>query len=172
MSAVATPAPEEYAPGYSGYVGQVGAENVLEALERNGAETAALARGLPNEKGDYRYAEGKWSVKELIGHIIDGERIFAYRVLRIARGDTTPLPGFEQDPYVANGNFAARTLADLADEFETVRYATLSLLKSLDETAWSRRGVASENTVSVRALIYILAGHEIHHVKILRERYL
>ena len=166
------PTKEEYAPDYAGYVGQVGAENVLEALARNGVETAALARGWPAEKGDYRYAEGKWSVKELIGHIIDCERIFAYRILCVARGDTTPLPGFEQDPYVANGNFAARTVADLADEFETVRRATLSLLHSLDETAWTRRGVASENEITVRALAYIIAGHEIHHVKILRERYL
>ena len=172
MTATAKPAPEEYASDYAGYVGQVGAENVLEALARNGAETAALARGWPAEKGDYRYAEGKWSVKELIGHIIDCERVFAYRALCIARGDTTPLPGFEQDPYVANGNFAARTVANLADEFESVRRATLSLLHSLDETAWARRGVASENEITVRALAYITAGHEIHHVKILRERYL
>jgi uncharacterized damage-inducible protein DinB len=172
MTATAKPTSEEYAPAYAGYVGQVSAENVIAALENNGAETLALVRGLSAEKGDYRYAEGKWSVKELIGHITDSERIFAYRILRIARGDATPLPGFDQDPYVVNGLHATRTLASLADEFETVRGATLSLVKSLDETAWARRGVASDNEISVRALIYITAGHEIHHVKILQERYL
>jgi hypothetical protein len=108
----------------------------------------------------------------LVGHLIDAERVFAYRALRFARGDRTPLPGFEQDDYVAGGNFDARTLADLTDELEQVRRATLALLRPLDAERWRRTGTASDNEVSVRALAHIIAGHELHHLRILRERYL
>jgi uncharacterized damage-inducible protein DinB len=169
--AAARPAPNEYAPYYEGYVSLVEGD-VLETLERQGAETAALLGRLTEEQGDSRYAPGKWSVKELVGHVIDAERVFAYRALRIARGDRTPLPGFDQDPYVANSNAAGRTLPSLADEFSHVRASTLALLRSLDDAAWSRSGVASDNEVTVRALAHIIAGHETHHIKILRERYL
>ena len=129
-------------------------------------------RSIPSEKGDYRYAPGKWSIKELLGHVIDGERIFAYRALRFGRNDQTALNGFEQDDYVAAGAFDKRELSDLIDEFEEVRRATIHLFRGFDETAWTRRGVASENEVSVRALAYIIAGHELHHMGVLRERYL
>ena len=167
----ARPDASEYAAYYEKYVSLVEGD-VLETLARQGAETAALLGGISEEAANSRYEPGKWSVKELVGHVIDGERIFAYRVLRFARGDQTPLEGFDQDPYVAAANSDARTLASLAEEFAHVRASTLALLRSLDAAAWARRGTASDNEVSVRALAYILAGHEAHHVRILRERYL
>jgi hypothetical protein len=170
-TAAARPAPTEYAPYYERYVSLV-AGDVVETLERQGAETAALLRGLTEEQGDVRYEPGKWSVKELIGHLIDTERILSYRLLRVARGDRRPIEGFDQDPYVANSNAGARTVSSLADEFGHVRGATLALVRGLDDAAWSRSGVANENEVSARALAYIIAGHEAHHVRILRERYL
>jgi hypothetical protein len=167
----ARPAASEYAPYYEKYVSMIEGD-VLETLERQGAETASLLGGLSEDAGRSRYEPGKWSVKELVGHVIDTERVFAYRALRFARGDRTPLEGFDQDPYVAAGNFDARTLRSLADEFHHVRASTLALLRSLDDAAWARGGPANGHEVTVRALAYILAGHEAHHVRILRERYL
>jgi uncharacterized damage-inducible protein DinB len=171
-SAAARPAPDEYAPYYERYISLVPEGDVAETLERQAAETAALLRGLTEEQGDARYEPGKWSVKELIGHLSDTERILSYRLLRVARADRTPIEGFDQDPYVANSNAGARTLQSLAGEFARVRAATLALVRSLDDAAWSRVGVANENEISVRALAHIIAGHEAHHVGILRERYL
>ncbi|HEX9000196.1 MAG TPA: DinB family protein [Blastocatellia bacterium] len=167
----ATPAKDEYAPYYEKYTSLVPEGDIVAALEQQPAATLALLRSLSEEQGNHRYAPEKWSIKELVGHVIDTERIFAYRALRIARGDTTPLPGFEQDGYITNGNFDARRLSDLAAEFETVRQSTLFLLRHLSDEAWARRGVASENEVTVRALAHIIAGHELHHLEILRSRY-
>jgi hypothetical protein len=127
---------------------------------------------LSEEQGNSRYEPGKWSIKELVGHINDAERIFGYRALRIARGDQTPLPGFEQDDFIAGANFDACTLADLTTEFELIRRSNLAMFKQLGDEAWVRRGTASDNTISVRALAYIIAGHEVHHLNILRSRYL
>jgi hypothetical protein len=168
----AKPAMDEYAPYYSKYTSLVPEGDIVATLTQQVDATLVLLRGLPEEQGSYRYAPEKWSIKELVGHVIDTERIFAYRALRIARGDTTPLPGFEQDGYITNGNFDGRQLSDLASEFETVRQSTLFLLKHLNDEAWLRRGVVSENEVSVRALAHIIAGHELHHLEILRSRYL
>jgi uncharacterized damage-inducible protein DinB len=174
MSAPAPARPEhdEYAPYYEKYVSLVPDGNIVATLERQATATLALLRGVTEEKASSRYEAGKWSVKEVLGHITDGERIFAYRALRFARNDQTPLPGFEQDDYVRAADFDARTFASLVAEFESVRAATLTLLRSFDDAAWQRRGVASDNQVSVRALAHIIAGHELHHVGILRERYL
>ena len=175
MSAAAPagrPEPNEYASYYETYISKVSGADVLETLERQGAETAALVRGLAEERGAHRYEPGKWSIKQLVGHISDGERLFSYRALSIARGDRAPLPGMEQEEWMANVDFDARTLADLLDEFEAVRASTLHLLRHLSPEAWARRGVASDNEVTVRALAYIIAGHEAHHVGILKERYL
>lgn len=171
-TAPARPGSDEYAPYYEKYISRVPEGGIVETLRRQSADTLALLRSLSEEQAASRYEPGKWSVKELVGHICDGERVFAYRALRFARNDSTPLPGFDQDPYVAAGNFDARTIRDLADEFESVRAATLSLFASLDEEAWARRGAANDTPVSVRALAHIIAGHELHHVGILRERYL
>lgn len=162
----------EYSPYYERYVSLVPAGDVAETLERQHAETQALLGGLSEGQGGSRYEPGKWSVKELVGHLVDSERVFAYRVLRFARGDRTPLPGFEQDDYVRGGGFDSRTLKDLAAEFAAVRGATLALLRSLDEAAWARTGTANDAEVSVRALAHIIAGHELHHINILRTRYL
>jgi hypothetical protein len=174
MSATAPagrPGASEYAPYYERYVSLVEGD-VLETLERQAAETASLLGGISETAAGARYEPGKWSVKELIGHVIDTERIFAYRALRFARGDRTPLEGFDQDPYVAAANSDARTLSSLAEEFAHVRASTLALFRGLDAEAWARGGTASDNEVTVRALAHILAGHEAHHIRILRERYL
>ncbi len=174
MSATAPARPEsnEYAVYYERYVSLVPEGELIETLERQAAETLALLRTLPEERGAHRYEPGKWSVKQLVGHISDGERLFAYRALSIARGDRAPLPGMEQEEWMAGVDFDARTLADLAEEFEAVRAATVHLLRHLSPEAWARRGTASDNEITVRALAYIIAGHEAHHISILRERYL
>ena len=170
--APARPAPDEYAAYYERYISLVPEGDVVETLERQGAETLALLRGLSEEQGAHRYEPGKWSVKQLVGHVSDGERIFSYRALAFARGDSQALPGMEQDEWMAGVDFDARTLSSLIDEFESVRAATLHLLRHLSPEAWARRGTASDNEVTARALAYIIAGHEAHHVRVLRERYL
>jgi hypothetical protein len=170
--APARPGRNEYASYYEMYVSLVPEGGVVETLERQGAETLALLRSVPEERGAHRYEPGKWSVKQLVGHVNDGERLFSYRALSIARGDRQPLPGMEQDEWMAGVDFDARTLADLAEEFEAVRSATVQLLRHLSPEAWARRGTASDNEVTVRALAYIIAGHAAHHVRILGERYL
>src|SRR5262249_48679154 len=131
-----------------------------------------LLGGVSPERADFRYAPGKWSIKEVVGHVIDTERIFSYRALRFARNDKTPLPGFEQDDYMPYTNFAQRELSDLAREFEHVRQATLFLFRNLDAAAWERRGTASGGELTVRAMAYVTAGHEIHHRTILQTKYL
>jgi hypothetical protein len=134
--------------------------------------TQALLRSLPASVSTYRYAPGKWSVNEVIGHLMDSERIFDARALRFARNDATPLPGFEQDDYVRNSNFDSYPLAELASELASLRKSTVFLFKHLSEDAWVRRGVANGAEVSVRALAYIIAGHELHHREMLQTRYL
>ncbi len=171
-TAPARPGKDEYAQYYEKYTSLVPEGDVVETLERQLAETLALLGSVDEERAATRYEPGKWSIREVVGHIIDAERIFAYRALRFARGDRTELPGFEQDGYIEHGDFDARTLRDLAEEFEHVRRATLKLFANLSDEAWLRRGVASDNEISVRALAYILAGHEAHHVNILQTRYL
>lgn len=170
--AQAKPATTEYASYYEKYISLVPNADIVDTLEQQKQDTLKLLRGLTAEQADSRYAPDKWSIKELVGHVIDAERIFAYRALRFARGDENPLTGFDQDPYVRNGSFANRTLEDLAKEFEYVRSGNILMLRGFDDAAWNRRGVASENEVSVKALVYIMAGHELHHMGILRTRYL
>ncbi|HET7250561.1 MAG TPA: DinB family protein [Gemmatimonadales bacterium] len=169
---IARPGTDEYAPYYGTYIGKVPDGDLRAMLASQLAETLALIRSIPESRGGHRYAPDKWSIKGVLGHLADSERIFSYRALRIGRGDTTPLPGFEQDDYVPMGNFDARTLRDLADELAAVRQATLHLFAHLDQAAFERRGTASGKPVSVRALAYIIAGHELHHVGILKTRYL
>jgi uncharacterized damage-inducible protein DinB len=166
------PDAREHAPYFGKYIALVQGDNVVTALETQVAETLALLRGLSEAQGVLRYAPEKWSVKQVIGHLIDAERIFAYRALRIARGDQTPLPGFDENSYVANADFDALRLRDLTDEFACVRQASLHLFKHLTDAAWLRRGVSNNNEISVRALAYIAAGHELHHRGILQTRYL
>ena len=161
----------EYAEFYANYISKVPGTDVLGVLEAQRLQMLHLFAGRSERDGSFRYAPGKWTVKEVLGHITDTERIFTYRALRIGRGDITPLPGYEQDDFVKNGGFAARTLADLVEEFGAVRSASIMLFRSFGEEAWSRRGVANQKEVTVRALAFITAGHQIHHRMILEERY-
>ena len=169
---VARPQADEYAAYYEKYVSLVPDGNIVELLEQQLEKSLAVFGGLSEEQGNYRYAPDKWSVKELLGHISDTERIFAYRLLRFARNDKNALAGFEQDEYIANAGFDSCRLSDLVKEFEFVRRSSIALLRHLPQAAWLRQGVASENPVSVRALAYMLAGHELHHLNVLSERYL
>ncbi|HEX8920994.1 MAG TPA: DinB family protein [Pyrinomonadaceae bacterium] len=171
-AAATQPQTTEYNHYYQKYLSLVPEGDVVATLSRQLEDTLSLLRGLSEEQANSRYAPDKWSVKEVVGHVLDSERIFGYRLLRFARNDQTALPGYEQDDYVRAGNFDKRSLTDLADEFEHVRRANLFLLRSLDDEAWLRRGVANDSEVSVRALAYILAGHETHHKQMIRERYL
>jgi len=168
---VARPQADEYAPYYDRYISMIQGEDILNTLDQQRRQMMLLLSCRDEEEGDFRYAPEKWSAKEVLGHICDTERIFAYRALRISRADATPLEGFEQDDYVRNGPFAQRPVADMVEEFSAVRRATLSLFRVLDEAAWMRRGIANKNEVSVRALAYIIAGHELHHRRILEEKY-
>jgi hypothetical protein len=165
------PTAAEHAPYYTKYLALVPEGDLLTILRGQGAATQALLAGLDDIRALSRYAPGKWSVKEIVGHVTDSERVFAYRALRIGRGDATPLPSFEHDDYVKVGGFDQRPIAELAAELAAVRAATLPLLASFDASAWLRIGTASGHPVSVRALAAITAGHERHHVGILREKY-
>jgi uncharacterized damage-inducible protein DinB len=171
MSLTTRPDATEHVPYFGRYTTLVPDGSIAETLRKQRDETAALLARVPAALESHRYAEGKWSVREVVGHLADAERVFAYRALRIARGDETPLPGFDENQYVPAGRFEARTLASLAAEYQAVRESTLQLLEGLDEAALPRRGTASENPVSARALFWIVAGHERHHVALLRERY-
>ncbi|HEX8846806.1 MAG TPA: DinB family protein [Pyrinomonadaceae bacterium] len=171
-SSIGRPDAAEYVPYYHKYVSLVPDGEITGLLSRQMDETLALLAKVSEEQAGFRYAPDKWSIKELVGHLIDSERIFAYRALRFARNDKTSLPGYEQDDYVREASFDERSLRDLAAEFSDVRRATLSLFENLGEAAWGRSGAANDSAVSVRALAYIIAGHELHHVGILRDRYL
>src|SRR4051812_28466375 len=146
------PGSEEFAPYYDRYISRVPEGDVVMTLRNELEETLKLCRGLSEVQSNLRYAEGKWSIKEVIGHINDAERIFACRALRFARNDSTPLPGFEQDDYMPNASFSNYPFQEIVDEFQHIRLSTLSLFSHLSPEAWDRRGVASEAPVSVRAL--------------------
>jgi len=165
------PADDEYLPYYGKYISKVAGDDALAAIVRQSEETAALLHRVDEERSTFRYAEGKWSVKQVIGHVADGERVFAYRALRFARRDTTPLPGFEENDYAANGGFDERPFSDIALEFRAVRAASIALFAGLSPDALLRRGKANDAVVSVRALAWIIAGHEVHHRTLLLERY-
>jgi uncharacterized damage-inducible protein DinB len=168
---IARPGPGEYAPHYDRYIALVPGSDILGTLDSQRRQMMLLLSGRDESDGDLRYASGKWSAKEVLGHVCDTERIFAYRALRISRGDQTPIEGFEQDDYVRNGPFARAPLAEIIEDYIAVRRATLTLLRNLDEAAWARRGVANNNEITVRALAYIIAGHELHHRRMLEEKY-
>jgi hypothetical protein len=180
MNTIATtpfrPQPGEYDPYYDRYISLVEdndqGNDILATLDKQRRKTVLLLSGRTEADGDLRYAPEKWSLKEVLGHLNDTERIMSYRALRIARNDTTPIEGYEQDDYVRNGPFVRRPLADLIEDYIAVRRATLSLFRNLDEIAWTRQGVANKNEISVRALAYVIAGHELHHRRMLEEKYL
>ena len=170
--AIPRPAADEFTPYYGKYIAKVPDGDLCRILTDQLADTLVLIRSMPEARGTHRYAPGKLSIKEVLGHVCDSERIFSYRALRIARGDATPLPGFEQDDYVVAGHFESRTLKDLAAEFSHLRQANLLLFGSLDEAALLRKGQASGADITVRSLVYLIAGHERHHIRVLQERYL
>lgn len=168
---ITKPAAGEYAPYYGTYIGKVQPDNLMEALHLHTEKFTAFIQSIPEAKANYAYGPDKWTVKEVLLHIIDAERIFAYRALRFARNDNTELPGFDEDKYVPQSNAGARTLTSLAEEFAAVRQATLMLFHSFDETAFMRTGIASNKPMSVRALGFVIIGHAEHHRLVMEERY-
>lgn len=173
MTALSVPRPaaDEAAPAYQSYIAKVPGENVGQQLVDQLAEVERRFGALDDRAALARYAPDKWSVKEVLGHLTDAERIFSYRLLRIVRGDATPLPGFDENSYVPAGRFDARPLSALLAEFRAARISTTALVGGIPSTAWSERGTASGKPVSARALIYIVLGHVAHHLGVLRERY-
>ena len=165
------PAADEFAPYYGTYITKVPDGDVVRTLHGQIAQTLEYLRAIPESRGGHRYAPGKWSIREVVGHLADAERIFAYRALRFARGDSTPLASFDENAYVTNARLDERPLASLIDEYEAVRGATVAMFDGLFPDEWIRAGEASGKRMSVRALAWVVAGHELHHVEVLRTRY-
>ena len=165
------PGVEEYPKAYSVYVERATDPDIVSTLRGQLADTVDLLRGLTEVKAAIRYAPGKWSVKEVVGHMIDTERIFSTRLLKFARGERVSLPGFDQDEYVAAADFDNRTLRSLVHEYEHVRKSNLALFESLSADAWQLSGTANDASFTVRSIAYIIAGHERHHLMVLRDRY-
>ena len=161
----------EYAPFYAGYVARVPEDDILAVLAAQKGVIGVLARSLPEAKQSYRYAEGKWSVGEVLSHLIDGERVFGYRAFCFSRGERAALPSFDENEYVSAARAGDVPLVALADEFAAVRDSNLAFLRRLGADAWTRTGTASGQPISVRALAWIMAGHPRHHLAVLRERY-
>jgi hypothetical protein len=170
MQRIGHPDSSEYAPFYAGYIARV-TEEPLAALDTQGRQTAQFLARVPPAKATHRYADGKWTVADILGHIADTERVMTYRSLRIARGDETPLAGFEQDDYVRTAHADQRAWTELVQDLATVRAGTLALFRGFADDAWARHGTANGSRVSVRALAHIIVGHERHHLEILRTRY-
>ena len=166
------PLPAEYPAYYKSYIDLVETDNVIKELSDQIIDVQKLISGVPEEKESFAYAPGKWTVKEVLGHIIDTERIMAYRALRFSRKDKTALSGFDEDKFVANANFNKRTLYDLAHEFGVVRESNIALFKHFDETALSELGNANGKEISVRSLLFVIAGHTTHHLNVIKKKYL
>jgi uncharacterized damage-inducible protein DinB len=169
---MARPQPNDYAAYYETYVGKVKGDSAKDIISTYSKPMMEFYTSLPDSKADHAYADGKWTVKELLQHIIDAERIFSYRALRIARKDQTPLPGFDENTYAPASRASQRSLQSLKDEFEAVRKSTDILLNTMDEDQLSQRGTASNNPVTANAIAFIIFGHMLHHKQILEERYL
>jgi DinB superfamily len=165
------PEPDEAAPFYHGYIDRVVGENITQQLGDQLDRIELLFRNVDDAAALFRYAPGKWSVKEIVGHLSDTERIFAYRLLRISRADPAPLAGFDENAYVPAGAFDERSLSSLLEEFRSVRLATITMAEGLPPVAWTRKGQASGKSISTRAIAYILVGHVAHHLAVLEERY-
>jgi hypothetical protein len=165
------PRPDEYDVAFERYVSRVQETDILAALERQPAELAATLASVPSAGEEYRYAPGKWTIRGVVGHMLDAERVFGYRALCVARGDKASLPGFEENDYAANAGYDRRTLASLAEEFTSLRVSHVLMLRHVDDAGWVRVGLANELPVTPRALAYILVGHVRHHLAILREKY-
>lgn len=166
------PTADEFAEYYGRYVAAVPDGPIIESLEAQGRETAEVLAQVAETGGGFRYAPGKWSLKEVVGHVIDSERMFAMRALAFARKDPAALPPFDENEYAAESGADARTVSELLEEFEGVRRASVLLFRGLGPDAWSRRGIANEREFSVRGLAWIIAGHSVHHLNVIEERYL
>jgi uncharacterized damage-inducible protein DinB len=165
------PEPDEYGDFYKDYIELVGNENVIQALIQQGQQTYAVIKRLTDEETSYRYQDDKWNVKEIIGHLVDTERIMAYRALCISRGEQNPLPGYDHEEYVQNADFSNRSLQSISTEYDALRNANISMFNSFSSDQVTRTGIANDISVSVRALAYIIAGHERHHMNVLEEKY-
>jgi uncharacterized damage-inducible protein DinB len=173
MNSLPPPATNEYAPFYEDYVQRaIAREDVISALQGQLAELHSALAPLTDQQAHYKFGPTEWSIKEVVSHLTDAERVFSYRLLRISRGDKTPLPGFEQEDFVRESGADGIPLSDLLSEFEYLRRANILAIRNMSEEAASRFGIASDATVSARALIYILVGHVEHHMACLREKYL
>jgi hypothetical protein len=166
------PERSEYDPYYEKYISLISEDDLIGVLGGQAAEISDLFQGVPEENGAHAYEEGKWTVKEVLGHLIDGERMFAYRIFRISRGDKTPIEGFEQDGYIENGHANGRSFTDLLEEFRLQRGANMLFFRNLRDEDWLQVGTANQVEISVRALAFIMAGHIRHHIRILKEQYL
>jgi uncharacterized damage-inducible protein DinB len=166
------PLPGEYAEGYAPYLAAAPEGDPLGLLQAQAAEVTELYGGLSEAQGSYRYAAGKWSLKDLLQHLSDAERIFAYRCLRIGRGDATPLPGFDENTFAASAAADARSVVQLLADFQAARLGSLTLFQSLGNRAWDQRGTTNGRELTARSIPYICLGHAAHHLKIIRERYL
>lgn len=166
------PAKTDYAEYYQKYIDLIEGDDIIHILVSLNNEASDVFNSFPQSKGNFAYAEGKWTVKEVAGHMMDTDRIFAYRALAIARGERQPLPSFNQDEYVKNGKFGNRELSDLTYEYRLVRESNLLMFKGFDQSVYSNRGIAAGNEVTVLALMWMIAGHQKHHLNILREKYL
>ena len=169
---VTKPLASEYALYYHTYIGKVPQQDLLEALKDSSQKLLAFLRSLPEEKHHYRYAEGKWSIAELVAHLIDSERVFAYRALTFARNDKTALPGFDENEYAVESNGDNRSMASLIEEYEHLRKSNILLFEGLTKDMMLRTGIANGKEISVRALGYIISGHELHHMMVIQQRYL
>ena len=165
------PEPSEYAPYFARYIDLVPETDILSSLDTQMKDTSDTLRRVGEERSNYRYADGKWTIKQVVGHLGDVERIFAYRALAIARGEKTVLPGFDEDTYVRQGDFESWKFRDLVDALAIVRSSNVLMFRNLSEEAWDRRGVASDSPATVRALAFSILGHERHHMNVLRARY-
>jgi len=165
------PEKSEYDAYYERYVSTVADGNIAAILEEQPSELKALFANVTEDRGTFAYEDGKWTLKEVLSHLIDGERIFSYRAFRISRGDETPIEGFEQDGYIENSNANNRTFAELLEEFDLQRRSNVLLINNISDENGKRMGTASGLTISVRGLVYIMAGHVRHHLAILKERY-
>jgi uncharacterized damage-inducible protein DinB len=166
------PAKTDYADYYQKYIDLIEGEDIIQVLVKLNHKASDVFNSFPQNKGDYSYAEGKWTVKEVTGHMMDTDRIFAYRALAIARGEKQPLPSFDQDEYVRNAKFNSRNLSDLTYEYRLVRESNIIMFRGFDQSVLSNRGIAAGNEVTVLALMWMIAGHQKHHLQILREKYL
>ena len=166
------PQPGEYAPYVTGYIAKVPSGPIIEILEYLKDSTYNFFARMTSEQADYAYADGKWTVKQILGHMIDTERVFSFRVLCFSRGDKNSLPGFEQEDYIANSTYDTRSIQDLANEFKALRSASVYLYSALTDEQSEMKGIASNHPVSVRALVYMTAGHELYHLDLIKNLYI